>query len=89
MGGMHGSERSCWWPVGLVLLEGEMWLNCLKFSVAGVFFLLLKNLLSFPSSEHSRHLRDYCGMMQRDGGRKHRLGDPGKHYLNRWRSAAD
>lgn len=65
---MHGWEGSCWWPIGLVLLEGETWLNCMRFSVS--FFLLLKNLSSFPSSEHSRHLCNYCGVMQRDGGEK-------------------
>lgn len=35
---MDGWERSCWWPVGLVLLEGKTWLNCMRFSVVGFFF---------------------------------------------------
>lgn len=58
-------EGSCSWPVELVLLQGETLLNYVSFPV--VFSLLLKSLSSFPSFEHSGHLRDYCGMMQRDG----------------------
>lgn len=58
-------EGSCWWPIELVLLQGKTRFNYMSFPV--VFSLLLKSLSSFPSSEHSGHLRDYCGTMQRDG----------------------